>query len=224
MTRRTSGIARSLVLALLFLAGNGGPAPAQGPSPQFLQFVQGKPNRDAVEQAVRGQIAGWPGGCSQVAVSPKFDLIVLQRPEVAADGRSLLAGVWKEAVEATACGVTRVHNILNVVEKGEIHRLPMLVGTSHADIMLQRDAAPLFFMGASRLVAQDCKRNYVTDTRFVALQGPEIPKAKAGPKSRAWREEWTLWSCGKEIVVPIRFTPDATGTAISVLHVEVRQK
>jgi len=223
MTCRTRGLVSACVLAFL-AAGAPSAAQAQGLSAQLRDFVQSKSNREAIQQVISQQIASWPAACRQVSFGSKFDVVMLRPAQFSADGRSPLAGAWKETLEATACGVTRVHNVLSLADRGDIQRLPMLVGTSRADIMLQKDAAPLFFIGASRLVAKECRQNYVTDTQFVTFEGAEIPTAKAGPKSRAWSEEWTLWSCGRLIVVPIRFIPDATGTAISVSHGGVREK
>jgi hypothetical protein len=191
-------------------------------SPQLTQFLQSKFNREAVQQAVKNQVASWPGACTALTFDSKFDVSVLQPVQFSTDGRSLVSGMWREAFDATACGVTRRHNILSVVANNGVHRIPMLVGSSRADVMLQRDAAPYLFAGAAKLASADCKSNYVTDTRFIGFDGPAVPNAKAGPNARPWREEWTLWSCEKKIVVPIKFSPDSTGTKIIVDQAGVR--
>jgi len=185
--------------------------------------LQSKFNRDAVRAAATNQISKWPGSCSEISFDSKFDVVVLQPAQFSADARSLTAGAWIESFTVTACGVTRRHNIFNVVKGSPVLRLPKLVGTSRADHQLQTDAAPHLFAGAARFVPQGCKSFYASDTQFLGEEGAVISNAKPGPAC-AWREEWTLWACGKEIVVPIKFIPDATGTGIIADGSKVRVK
>jgi hypothetical protein len=193
-------------------------------SPQFAQFLESKFNRDAVQTAVRNQVSKWPGACTVISFDSKFEVAVLQPSQFSADGRSLTAGASIESFAATACGVTRRHNVLNVVKDGAVYRLPRLVGTSIADYQLQSDSALHVIIAAKRLASEGCTSFFANDTQFLAFEAEAIPNARAGRNARAWREDWTIWACGKEVVVPMLFIPDATGTTISVDHSKIRLK
>ena len=85
-------------------------------------------------------------------------------------------------------------------------RLP---GSSQADALLQHDA--MFYVGQNVGVRQKgCPRFEVVDTEFVRYE------AAAATARRPWHETWTVKACGHTWKIPITFTPDATGTNITV--------
>ena len=145
---------------------------------------------------------------------------ILQPVVFSADGRKLISGIWKESPKATACGVERTHNILTTVRAndGALMRSNQLPGTSHADIVLQTDAARMLYDTISKIAEAGCdpKQYFISDTTFRALDPSPIPNALAGPTARAWTEEWSAMACTKPVRATMTFSPDATGTAIKV--------
>jgi hypothetical protein len=189
---------------------------ASGISPQFAQYLQSKSNRDVIAQVIRMQAGRYPGGCTNIAIDPKFNVLVIAR--VQSEAQRFTAGAWKETVRATACGKSRVHNVHTFVRPdGNLQRSPMLPGSTLADIRLQVDAARMVYATVGTH-ARDCPptRYFIEDTRFLRRDTTPIPNAKAGPNARAWDEEWTASACGRPLQLIVRFTPDATGTGFAV--------
>jgi len=124
-------------------------------------------------------------------------------------------GAWKQIVDEDGCGVRRVLNVL-VSAQGPMNvtLIPLLPGSTHADPVLQRDAVGYALAALSTVPAAhepDCAVGYVADTEFLQQEGDALPGAKGPP----WRERWTLITCTKRALVPMRFIPDSTGTSIS---------
>lgn len=190
---------------------------ARGISPVFAQYLNSKSNRDVINQVIRAQAARYPGACTDVVVDAKFNVLTIA--PVQFDGQRFTpGGAWKETVQANSCGKVRLHNVHTFVRPdGNLQRSPMLPGSTIADILLQRDAAGLVYVNIATR-AGDCPRtqHFIEDTRFVGWASKAIPGAKAGPNARAWEEEWIASACGKPMVLSVRFTPDATGTAFAV--------
>jgi hypothetical protein len=189
---------------------------AGGISPPFARYLQSKSNRDVINQVIRMQVGRYPGACTDIAIDPKFK-VVLHAP-VQFDGQRFTAGVWKETVQATSCGKSRVHNVHTFVRPdGNLQRSPMLPGSTGASLQLQSDAARAIYASVA-IHAKDCpvSQHFIEDTKFLRWDSKRIPNAKAGPDARAWDEEWTASACGKPMVLGIRFTPDARGTGFVV--------
>ena len=92
--------------------------------------------------------------------------------------------------------------------------MPLLPGGTHADFVLQKDAVKFAVQALATVPGgreANCQIGYVADTEFVERENVTLPGAK-GP---SWRELWTLASCTQEMLVPIHFIPDSTGTSIS---------
>jgi hypothetical protein len=161
-------------------------------------------------------VGRYPGACTEIAIDPKFKVVVYA--PVQFDGQRFTAGAWKETVQATSCGKSRVHNVHTFVRPdGNLQRSPMLPGSSIADLLLQRDTVGLVYVNVAAN-AKDCPRtgHFIENTKFLRWDPRPIPNAKSGPNARAWDEEWTASACGKSILFSVRFTPDATGTAFAV--------
>lgn len=210
-------------MAMLLTAGGGAAAQtpqqlqAGGISPPFAQYLQSKSNRDVINQVIRMQVSRYPGACTEIAIDPKFKVVV--NVPVQFDGQRFTAGAWKETVQATSCGKSRVHNVHTFVRPdGNLQRSPMLPGSTIADILLQRDTAGMVYVNVAAHAGKECPRpqHFIEDTKFVRWDPTPIPNAKAGPNARAWDEEWTASACGKSIMLGVRFSPDATGTGFAV--------
>lgn len=183
----------------------------------FAQYLRSKSNREVINQVIRMQVGRYPGACTDVAIDPQFRVTLIA--PVHFNGRRFRAGAWKETVQATACGKTRVHNIHTMVRPdGALQRSPMLPGSTIADIMLQRDAAGMVYVSVAAHAGKECPRaqHFIEDTKFLRWDAKPIRNAKAGPDAHAWDEEWTASACGKPMLLSVRFTPDATGTGFAV--------
>jgi hypothetical protein len=123
------------------------------------------------------------------------------------------AGMLQFPVKEEGCGVTRILNtIIWVQGPGTAGTAAIAPGTTHADPVLQKDAALRAFGAAVVAAPPDaaCNVKYLADTDFI-----ERDKAIEGSSmSPPWRESWTIVLCNKKVVVPVKFTPDLKGTLI----------
>jgi len=119
-------------------------------------------------------------------------------------------GRWKEAFPVSGCGNDTILNVYFLAGNAKgVRAFAALPGDTHADPVLQRDAYTYASIGASAK-AGDCKSLLVTNTKF------EGYVSGGTAQSQAWRETWTMVGCGKTYQVLVDFTPDSTGTQISV--------
>jgi hypothetical protein len=179
----------------------------KGASPEFQAWLagKGKDRKPAIERNLREQIERRPAECKDVSFGTGWALGIFLPPVFGADG-SLDSGVWREGYDVTVCGVKRQLNIVFIAKDGVLKLAAGLPGSSIADPILQSDTSPAFYGKRG-----NCEQYFALDTRFIGYTGPAV-EAQPGEPSRAWREDWTLWACGKEITVSYTFTPDATGT------------
>jgi hypothetical protein len=120
------------------------------------------------------------------------------------------SGRWKEAFPVSGCGNDTILNIYFLADNAKgVQVFSALPGETHAGPVLQRDAYTYASIGVSAK-AGDCKSLLVTNTKFEGY----VPGGTA--QSQAWRETWTMAGCGKTYQALVNFTPDATGTQISV--------
>ncbi|MEA1650730.1 hypothetical protein UAJ10_17120 [Nitrospirillum sp. BR 11164] len=156
--------------------------------------------------------------CPGAQATVSTDVAVFQ-PLVFDAAGQLQTGIWRQQVTLAGCGATRTLNVIGWKQAGQaIGMGALLPGGTHTDVLLQRDA----IQQVDQLVKitpgateDGCAREYVADTRFVDREVPPTPGPTPGGKSPPWREVWTLRTCTKQIEVPIRFIPDATGTTIT---------
>lgn len=128
---------------------------------------------------------------------------------------SIVSGAWKQTVEERGCGTSRVLNVLVIAQgAGKLAVVPLLPGETHADPVLQQDAVKIAVQALAAVPGgrePNCTVGYVADTKFLEEGGQALSGAKGPP----WKEVWTLESCTQKMLVPMRFTPDSTGTSIS---------
>ncbi len=179
----------------------------KGASPEFQAWLagKGKDRKPAIEQNLREQIERRPIECKDIGFGTGWSLAIFLAPVFDADGR-LESGVWREGYDVTVCGVKRQLNIVFIAKDGVLKMAAGLPGSSIADPILQNDASAAFYGKRG-----NCEQYFAFDTKFIEFTGPAL-EAEPGQPSRAWREDWTLWACGKEIAVSYTFTPDASGT------------
>ena len=153
-----------------------------------------------------------PCPTAHYTIARKFSLYL----PVGLDGAgNISSGAWKQMVDAEGCGVRRVLNVLVSAQDAKgLSITPLLPGSTHADMVLQRDAVKFAAQALATVPGgreANCKVGYVADTEFIAQEDTVEP----GGKGPAWREMWTLASCTQKMLVPMRFIPDATGTSIA---------
>jgi len=132
------------------------------------------------------------------------------------DMHRVTSGAWKQVVQEQGCESRRQLNVLVAVEAADkMAVIPMLPGSTRADPVLQKDAVRYAVQALASVPGgreANCDSGYVSDTEFLEEEKAEpLP----GSKGRSWRESWTLISCTRKAIVPMRFIPDATGTTIS---------
>jgi hypothetical protein len=152
--------------------------------------------------------------------------LTLLQPLVLDDQGLITSGAWLQTVRGEGCGSARSLNVLVSVEPPHhVTITPTLPGSTHAGPLLQKDgyeqaARMLPFAPAAKEAPGHCQEDtYVADTEFLAEdKGTILP----GAKGHAWSESWTFVLCAWKFLVPMRFTPDATGTSITIPLAEIR--
>ncbi|QRG07133.1 hypothetical protein EZH22_01400 [Xanthobacter dioxanivorans] len=94
------------------------------------------------------------------------------------------SGAWWSRSPVSGCGIDTVINIFfSVGERGRIIPVVALPGTTHADLVLQRDALLYAFTGV-KLRMESCPDLTVTNTRFEAYGLHGSPRANRRPRPR----------------------------------------
>jgi hypothetical protein len=147
--------------------------------------------------------------------SPETSISPVQSITFGADGIPN-AGAWLEHFPVKGCGNDTVLNLdFSIGSDGKIKTTIALPGTTHANLILQRDAVFYALLGPG-LRVKDCKPFIIINTKFegFGLRNPAVADPGAGAKFRPWWETWTVSGCKRSFDVPMNFTPDETGTRI----------
>jgi hypothetical protein len=164
-----------------------------------------------------------PCPSARFTIEPRLTLL---QPLALDDQGLITSGAWHQTVRGEGCGSTRSLNVLVSVEPPHHATMkPMLPGSTHTDPLLQKDgyeqaARVLPFAAAAKEARGHCQEHaYVADTEFLQEDKDTIlPGAKGHP----WSESWTFVLCSWKFLVPLRFTPDATGTGITIPLPEIK--
>lgn len=131
------------------------------------------------------------------------------------DAGAIRSGVWKQTVNYSGCGATRILNVLVSLAAGpRANAYPLMPGMTHADPRLQLDVfrSPAMQLQIEPLRDPACTKVYVADTVFVSRESATLP----GAKEPGWHELWTVVACDHRASIPVTFTPDATGTTFTL--------
>lgn len=147
--------------------------------------------------------------------SASFNLLntVVIYKAVQTDGAGgISAGAWKQTVSEEGCGKRKLLNVFVSADPdtSTLKAFPLLPGTTHADVILQRDAIK-YAVTAAGGPEKSCDIGYVSDTKFLRTTGT----ATVGAHNPPWDELWTLVTCTKQAQVIMHFIPDKTGTTIA---------
>ena len=174
--------------------------------PELKAFLERPEQKQAVLEIMGQQWRTVVENCT----SPKLQtmgVLIGMPPKFDANGVPI-SGEWLMAGQVAGCGETHVFTVEYLfAPDGQMKRIGLLPGTTHAGPVLQRDALKFAMMGMANLTPKDCKDFKFVDTKFIDYE-------PTGVGRRPWSEEWTVRACGVTGVVTMHFTPDPTGTTI----------
>ncbi len=213
---RSGCLSTLLAVSTLCLAFAGAIVPAASqPVPTALQSLLVTPDhRAALLQAAHAVDGPGMPTCPSASYMTTGDIGILGPVQTNAAGH-VTAGAWKETIQETGCGTTRMLNALTLVQpNGTLQTRPLLPGTTITDPQLQQDSVQYAAAGLGDMPA-GCDQGGVLNTRFVGQDGqPPGTLPAPGSTPLPWTEVWTLIACAKKADVTMHFTPDATGTDI----------
>jgi hypothetical protein len=206
-----------LVLALVVISMSGKPVHSQTPmpSPANADQIRSFLNSDSFKIIIHRAFAATPAAVFQICpamVSNGSSIRIVTPITFFADGKTPNGGYWKQSFPVSGCGDDIILNFFFLVTPdGKIVTSGALPGTTNADLRLQQGAM-VFAKGSASLTLKDehCEDFVVKNTKFESY----LSINSVNSNSRPWTETWTVSGCNHVIDVPMRFTPDATGTGI----------
>jgi hypothetical protein len=171
--------------------------------------------RDSIRKSVLVYENGLGTHCKSVDL--EFDSVsvrirIFEPLEIDVNGMPA-SGSWRETVPGTACNEKRMYNVqVDATNKG-LRYVPTYPGTAQGDPELQHDT--LKNIELARVAMPGVKQSCPVEVLNTQLVGPAATILQNGLLSE-WKEEWDVRVCGKIFTVPVKYAPDATGTAISV--------
>ena len=141
--------------------------------------------------------------------------VTFSQPLVLKDGVAS-SGAWKEQHVVAGCGATKV---LNFYAAPGLDGRPAftagMIGTTMADLNLQRTAVQYAFLAATQKGV--CPNFEAIDTHLD--QGPGGPDEK-----QVWYETWAVRGCGHTYDVPLLFTRGGASTTVTADIKGVRER
>ena len=187
-------------------------------TPSLPSLVAQSAWQDPVIAAARAQLRQLPENCAAAQFKPTGELTVYEPAQFAPDG-TLAAGIWSERVNVYGCGSPIWLNVLTVLQPGNPpSRIPTMPGDTRADPSTQKSALEYAQAVAMRAVPPGCRQQMFTNTRFDGYTGLPNAEVRDGRQNRAWREDWSLFSCGTIYSIEMTFTPNAQGTQLSATN------
>ena len=190
---------------------------AAGVPPGLVALLERPTHRGELLAAAQLVDKAFPTPCITGSYATTGEVGMLAPLKMDAGGKPI-GGAWKEAITETGCGPPRLLNVLTVVQPdGKLASHPLLPGTTITDPELQQDSVQ-YAAAAMGAMPPGCDQGGVIDTEFASLDGqPPGVKPQPGDTPKPWTERWTLQACAKRAIVGMKFTPDATGTAIQAI-------
>jgi hypothetical protein len=114
------------------------------------------------------------------------------------------SGAWKQVVNESGCNATHVLNVFVEMKDGSLTAAPLLPGATRLDPIAQKEGIDKAVTAANEVPHSgdsDCRSGFVADTEFVEDTTAKSKNAN-GPE---WTEKWTLISCRRKFLVPMRF-------------------
>ncbi len=187
-------------------------------APSLAMLVQQSAWQDPVIGVARAQMKQLPENCAAASFKPTGELTVYVPAQFDPNG-TLVGGIWSERVVASGCGAPMSLNILTVMQPGSPpSRIPTMPGDTHADPATQKSALQYAQAVAAHAAPPNCREETFTNTKFDGYTGLPNTEIRDGRQNRAWREIWSLSSCGVNYAIELTFTPNAQGTQLSATN------
>jgi hypothetical protein len=127
-----------------------------------------------------------------------------------------VSGSWRETIPGTGCNEKRMYNVMVDVTKKGLLFTPTYPGSARGNPELQRDT-----LKNIEMVMPGVKKSCPTEVLDTQIVGPK-PTLRDISLLTPWNEAWDVRICGKVFTVPVKYTSDGKGTAISVGISEVK--
>lgn len=187
-------------------------------APSLATLVQQSAWQDALLAAARAQFKQLPENCAAASFKPTGELTVYAPAQFDSSG-ALASGIWNERVGVTGCGAPVTLNILTVMQAGSPPaRIPTMPGETRADPATQKSALQYAQAIAARAAPPNCREEMFTNTKFDGYTGLPDTTIRDGRPNRAWREVWSLTSCGVNFAIELTFTPNAQGLQLTATN------
>jgi hypothetical protein len=207
-------IHRTRLMILALLLGSATQSTLAQINPAFARAVSDPREQSMVVDAAKRSNVVLESPCSEAhySIADQFSIF---EPLKFDNAGTLLSGSWKQVINYTGCGATRILNVLVSVEDGpRANARPLLPGTTHADARLQLDVfrSPAMQLQIHRWRDPSCTKVYVADTAFVDRESVVLP----GARESGWHEVWTVVVCAQTLTMPVTFSPNSTGTSFTL--------
>ena len=190
----------------------------QAHTPSLAVLVQQSAWQDQVIAAAKAQFRQFPENCAAATFKPTGELTVYAPAQFDTKG-TLTAGIWSERVLASGCSAPMTLNILTVLQAGSAPaRIPTMPGDTRADPATQKSALQYAQAIAARAAPPKCREEMFTNTKFDGFTGLPDTDIRDGRPNRAWREVWSLSSCGVPYTIELTFTPTQQGTTLTATN------
>lgn len=184
----------------------------EGMSETELSFFNGDTYRKILWIAIQRaeKILRDPDCHDTLTGADRLNITVVEPLVTQDDAQFPSAGIWRDQLAVTRCGVRHVHNLrFDAREQAAPKPMVLVPGQSMASAQLQVDTmAPLAALVNRRPNSTErCDDTQVRDTTApVGLDGG-VPNYSQG-----WVETWTIRSCGKLHRVPVTFRSNSDGS------------
>jgi hypothetical protein len=181
----------------------------------MLQQSSASDYRDSIRKSVLEYENSLSNHCKNVnlefdSVSVKLQILMLV--EMNGKGKPV-SGSWKETIPGISCTEKRMYNVVVDVTKNGLRFTSTYPGEAQGNADLQRDTLKIIETDERVMpgVNKPCPVE-VLDTRLVGPKQTLREIAALTP----WSEAWEVRLCGQVYTVPVKYTPDKKGIAISV--------
>ncbi len=207
------------------------PASAQAPSPtttpaasdtaggtrqpsRLTAYLNGKEQIGALYAVGRewDKKLGLQQGCKDAYNIQPAGLFLLKPIDFPEGKPHPVAGVWQHRFVFERCGKRMTYNAVFVARPGDKPEVrPHVPGNTNASALLLADtlkgATPAALLKLAKR-SRNCKEAALIDTR---LTHPPRAADEADKPVGHWEETWIFRGCGRDVEVPITFTPDGKG-------------
>jgi len=126
-----------------------------------------------------------------------------------------IAGAWQHRFVFERCGKRMTYNAVFIARPGDKPELrPHVPGDTNASALLLADTLKGATAAALLKLAKrskDCKTAELIGTSLTRPPRMANESSKANKPAGHWEETWTFRGCGRDVELPIVFTPDGKG-------------